>query len=118
MSRHLTPLEVVERLIAPAKHLGGRLGYHAKSAYHWRAGSRWRDPGDMPPAANRRALLVAELVGAPLVPRHLIWGASAEEIEALEAALAAGISPATLRAAVADGPEVLLSGAACPEAAE
>lgn len=117
MSRHLTPLEVVERLIAPAKQLGERLGYHPKSAYHWRSGSRWRNPGDMPPAANRRALQIAELLGAPLVPRHLIWGASAEEVEALELALAQGIPPELLRETVAFGPGVLLNGA-CAEAAE
>lgn len=123
MSRHLTPLQVCERLIAPVKGLGVRLGFHPKSAYAWREGSRLRGPGDMPARANRRALEVAERIGAPLVARHLIWGASEDEIEALEVALAQGIDAELLRATVAHGPDellrsVILDAGACPEAAE
>ncbi|GHF33145.1 hypothetical protein [Seohaeicola zhoushanensis] len=83
MSSHLTPLEVCERLIAPAKALGPILGYKEKAAYAWRQGSKWRDAGDMPPDANRRALAYARARGIPLTADHLIHGAERSEIDAL-----------------------------------
>lgn len=86
MSEHLTPLEVAERLIAPRKELGGRIGYKAKAAYNWVNGSTWRDPGDMPPAANRRLLRLARAHGLGLTAEHLIFGADAAEIDAILAA--------------------------------
>lgn len=83
MSNHLTPLEVCERLIAPRKSLGELIGYKPKAAYNWAHGSAWRQPGDMPPGANRRLLAYAAAHGIPLRADHLIWGAPACEIDAL-----------------------------------
>lgn len=83
MSTHLTPLEVCERLIAPLKDLGRLIGYQEKAAYKWRHGSIWRQPGDMPPDANRRLLTFAAARQIPLTADHLIWGAEASEIEEL-----------------------------------
>lgn len=83
MSKHLTPLEVVERLIAPRKILGSVLGYKDKAAYNWVNGSKWRQPGDMPPEANRRALQYAQQKAIPLTADHLIFGAKADEIDRL-----------------------------------
>jgi hypothetical protein len=93
MSKHLTPLEVCEKLIAPRKELGALIGYKEKAAYNWVNGSVWRQPGDMPPEANRRLLSYANKRSIPLTAEHLIWGADAEEIEKLL------ISPASDRVA-------------------
>lgn len=83
MSKHLTPLEVCERLIAPRARLGELIGYKPKAAYNWVNGSVWRAPGDMPPDANRRILRHARAMGIVFEPVWLIEGADASEIEAL-----------------------------------
>lgn len=83
MSSHLTPLEVCARMIAPVKDLGELMGMHAKSAYAWRRGSDYREPGDMPPRVNRKMLKYAKAKAIPLKAEHLIWGADRDEIEAL-----------------------------------
>lgn len=87
MSRHLTPIEVCEHLIAPMAELGPIVGLGPKAGYVWRRGSQWRDPGDMPPRVNRALLAHAAAKGIPLKPEHLIWGAPASEIEALQAGM-------------------------------
>lgn len=83
MSSHLTPLEVCEHLIAPIAKLGAIAGTNEKAAYAWRPSSQWREAGDMPPRANRKLLKYAKRHGIPLTEKHLIWGASRAEIEAL-----------------------------------
>ncbi|MBW4710712.1 hypothetical protein KX928_23225 [Roseobacter sp. YSTF-M11] len=83
MSSHLTPLEVCERLVAPLKELGKIAGQNEKAAYAWRNGSQWRDPGDLPPRANRKMLKFCRRHDIPLTAEHLIWGASIEEVHAL-----------------------------------
>lgn len=84
MSRHLTPLEVCERLIAPISKLGTALGGHEKYAYSLKRPSAWRDDGDLPPRAQRNALKFAEQHQIPLTAQHVIWGASEREIETLQ----------------------------------
>lgn len=83
MSKHLTPLEVVECLIAPVADLHRIVGCHPKSPYHWRNASQYRDRGDMPPRINRRLLSYAAVRDLPLEARHLVFGAKRVEIEAL-----------------------------------
>lgn len=83
MSNNLTPLEVCVELVAPLKDLGEIAGYHAKGIYHWRNPSSWRDAGDLPPRAMRTILAHARKNGLPLTERHLIWGATQQEIDEL-----------------------------------
>lgn len=86
MSKHLTPVEVLERLIGPLDVLAKIVGAHGKSPYLWRRSSQWRDEGDLPSARHMRAFLAhAAARQIPLTADHLIWGASAEEIGALTA---------------------------------
>ena len=87
MSSHLTPLQVCERLIAPLSQLGLILGDNAKAAYAWQSQSKWRDAGDMPPRANRKALAHAKANGIPLKAEHLIKGASRDDIDDLVQAM-------------------------------
>lgn len=84
MSEHLTPLEVCERMIGPLERIGSICGIHPKAPYLWRRASVGRRGGDFPHATHMRALLAhASANGIPLTADHLIWGASAAEIEAL-----------------------------------
>ncbi|MGR3822686.1 MAG: hypothetical protein ACU0A5_08920 [Salipiger marinus] len=83
MSKHLTPVEVCERLIGPIERLALIGGLREKAAYAWRRGSKYRDPGDMPPRANRALLAYAAARGIPLSADHLIWGAPEVEIDRL-----------------------------------
>lgn len=88
MSKHLTPLEVCERLIGPPPKLATIAGLHEKSAWPWRRSSHWRDAGDLPSSRVQRALLnYARLSGRPIKPEWLIEGAPAAEIDALVASL-------------------------------
>lgn len=80
---YLTPLDVVECLVAEMRQLGRIVGTHPKSPYGWRRGSSWRDDGDMPPPVNRRVLAYAARHDLPLTAEHLIWGGEWSEIEAL-----------------------------------
>ncbi|WP_289150250.1 hypothetical protein [uncultured Salipiger sp.] len=83
MDKHLTPVEVCERLIAPVERLSKIAGLNEKAGYVWRRASSWRDAGDMPSRVNRALLAHAAARGIPLRPDHLIWGASEAEINAL-----------------------------------
>ncbi|PIL20524.1 hypothetical protein P775_08320 [Puniceibacterium antarcticum] len=87
MSRHLTPVQVCERLIGPVETLGPIAGLQAKAAYGWRRESQYRDAGDLTPRANRALLAHAAAHDIPLTADHLIWGAPEEEIEQLLAAM-------------------------------
>ncbi len=81
---HLTPFEVVERLIGPPETVGPVVGIAQKTPYGWRHSSANRDAGDIPSTRNMRNLLAhAAANGIPLKPEHLIWGAPAAEIEDL-----------------------------------
>ena len=91
MSKHLSPFEVCERLVAPREELGPIVGLGPKASYGWRFESNWRDAGDFPSARIMRRLLAyssARQLG--LTEKHLIWGAPAAEIEEILAARRAG----------------------------
>lgn len=84
MSNNLTPMQVIERLIGPPERLSPVCGTKPKAPYQWRRASKNRDAGDLPSPRHMRALLAhAAARGIPLTADHLIWGASAAEIEAL-----------------------------------
>jgi hypothetical protein len=86
MSAHLTPSQVCERLFGGPEAVAVAAGLHFKSAFRWRRGSDIRDAGDLPSARVMCQLLVhAAAQGIPLRAEHVIWGASAAEIEALAA---------------------------------
>lgn len=92
MSKHLTPSEVIERIIGRPELIGTAIGADPKLAYSWRKGSKNRDAGDIPSARHMRALLAhAAAKGLPLVAEDLIWGV-AEDV--LAARLAAHPFPA------------------------
>lgn len=89
MGKHLTPLEVCERLIAPIQSLGPICGLGPKAAYLWRHANSSRDPGDIPSGPNQRALLDhSDAHGRGLTALHLIRGADEAEIAAILAARA------------------------------
>lgn len=86
MSHHLTPAEIVERLIGRPEEVSRVAGQTSKAAYGWRHGSSWRDAGDIPSARLMRRLLKHAMAnGIPLTADHLIWGATEAEIDALTA---------------------------------
>lgn len=84
MSDHLTPLAVCERLIGPYSAIEKIAGRKPKAAYIWARSAQGRSAGDMPADANRSLLAYAAARDIPLTAEHLIWGASVEEIAALE----------------------------------
>jgi len=83
MSDHLTPLEVCERLVGKLPEIELITGRRPKGAYAWKRPAMGRNPGDMPADANRKLLKYAKRHGIPLTEKHLIWGASRAEIDAL-----------------------------------
>lgn len=84
MSDHLTPVQVCERLIGPLPELERIAGYRPKTAYAWLRGSGDRDAGYFPSVRlMQRMLAHAAAKGIPLTADHLVWGAPADEIEAL-----------------------------------
>lgn len=83
MSSHLTPIEVVECLVAPISDLGKIVGCHPKSPYGWRGGSKHRAEGDIPHHAMRRLHAHAAARNIPLKADHLLWGADWKEIDKL-----------------------------------
>lgn len=103
MSQHLTPLEVVECLVVPLRDLGRVVAAHPKSPYGWRAGSKYRDPGDMPPRVNRRLLDYARRRDLPLTADHLIRGGKWSDIEELARSIGRTM-PQHLRRKPADHP--------------
>ncbi len=87
MGKHLTPLQVCERLIGPVPMLGSVCGLGEKAAYLWARGSKGRDAGDIPGSPNLRALLAHSAAhNLGLTADHLIWGAAEEEVAAILAA--------------------------------
>jgi hypothetical protein len=90
MSDHLTPVEVCERLIGPLPVLERIAGYRPKGGYSWRRSSQGRPAGDFTSARLMRQFLAhAAAHNIPLTADHLIWGASASEVDALLANTAA-----------------------------
>lgn len=84
MTEHLTPAEVVERIIGRPEVVAAAIGIAAKSPYAWRRGSARRAAGDITSPPFMRSLLAhAAARGLPLRAEHLIWGAPRAEIEAL-----------------------------------
>lgn len=89
MGKHITPLEVAERLVGPIEEVGEIVGLHRKSPYVWRRPSREREAGDLPSAPIMRRLLAhSDAHGLGLTADHLIRGASQDEIDAILAARA------------------------------
>lgn len=84
MSKHLTPVAVVEALIGPPETVGPVMGVNGKAAYLWRRASGRRDAGDIPAARHMRSLLAHSAArGLGLTEAHLIWGAPAAEVETI-----------------------------------
>ena len=84
MGKHLTPTDVVERLIGKPDKIGEIAGVDGKAPYQWRTARGLRAAGDIPYTAHMRALLAhsaANCLG--LTAEHLIWGADEVEIEVI-----------------------------------
>ncbi|MFN6055929.1 MAG: hypothetical protein ACK47C_07835 [Paracoccaceae bacterium] len=84
MGKHITPTDVVERLIGKPDKIGEVTGVDGKAPYQWRTARGLRAAGDIPYASHMRALLshsAAHRLG--LTAEHLIWGADEAEIEAI-----------------------------------
>lgn len=82
MSKHLTPLEVCERIIGSIEDLARICGHSDKAGYIWRRGSSNRDAGDLPSARHQRSLLAhAAKKGLPMKSDWLIFGASEREVD-------------------------------------
>lgn len=87
MENHLTPFLVLLHLIGRPEKIGQICGIHEKSPYIWRRGSKWNDADDIPSARHMRSLLrYSEIHGLGLKIEHLIFGADADEIDAILAA--------------------------------
>jgi hypothetical protein len=90
MGKHITPTEVVEKLIGKPDVIGKIVGVDGKAPYQWRGARGFRAAGDIPYAAHMRALLAHSATHhLGLTAEHLIWGATEAEIEAILAARAA-----------------------------
>lgn len=86
MTSHLTPTDVVERLIGGFDIIASIVGRDEKSMFNWRRASGLREAGDIPGTPLMRKLLNhARENGIPLTAEHLIFGASEAEIAALTA---------------------------------
>lgn len=97
MIEHLTPAELISRMIGSPELIGQIVRVDHKSPYQWRRPSKLRDAGDIPSSRHMRALLAyAAARGIPLRAEHLIWGASRTEVDAL---IAASLAVAPVRAA-------------------
>lgn len=83
----MTPAQVAEALIGPPPVLGPALGVSVSAPFQWRYQRGRRDAGDFPSAAiMRRLLAYSSARGLGLTEKHLIWGATATEIEEILAA--------------------------------
>lgn len=84
MRKHLTPLQVCERLLGPLEQLGPIVGTHAKAPYMWRKASKFHAPGDIRSARHMRKLLAySDRMGLGLTPLHLIEGADEAEVSSI-----------------------------------
>jgi len=84
MSNNLTPLQVCERLLGPLPQIEAVCGQKPKAAYCWRRPSAYRAAGDIPSTRHMRSLLAHSAArGLGLTEAHLIWGASAAEIDSI-----------------------------------
>lgn len=85
MSKHLTPVEVCERLIGPIEDVARVAGAHPKQGYKWRAASKWACAGDFRSLHHVRALHAhARAQGLPVTLEHLVYGAPEDVVRALE----------------------------------
>lgn len=83
MSKHLTPIQVAERILGGIERVATICGRHPKAGYIWRRGSSSRAPGDLPDTGMMRTLLdYCEARSLPLDPVWLIRGAPSEVIDA------------------------------------
>ena len=76
----LTPLDVVECLVAPAGEIGPLIGLHASTAFLWRHATKHRAAGDIPTTRARDILLYARKHNLPLTAEHLIMGGKGRDI--------------------------------------
>jgi hypothetical protein len=84
MGKHLTPFDVVERLIGKPEKVGEIVSVDPKAPYHWRKEAGLRAAGDLPYAVHMRSLLAHSTAhNLGLTADHLIWGAPVAEIEAI-----------------------------------
>lgn len=87
MSHNLTPMQVCERIIGKPGEIGRAIGYNEKAAFHWRHERAGRDAGDLPSARVMRALLAhSDANNLGLTAEHLIFGATATEVDLILAA--------------------------------
>lgn len=90
MQNHLTPVEVLQRLVGPLPELERIAGYKEKSSYAWlrAAPGLGRKPGELPSVKLMQIFLThAAAHDIPLTAEHLIWGAAEWEIDQLVAAM-------------------------------
>lgn len=87
MGKHLTPMQVCERLIGKPEQIAAVTDLHPKSPFHWRNARSGRDAGDMPSVGIIRRLLTHSAAhGLGLTADHLIWGAGEEAVAEILAA--------------------------------
>jgi hypothetical protein len=82
------PLEAAIAAFGSPEAVADICGRHRTTLYGWKRASVDRPAGDLPSTAIMRKLLAhARAHGIPLTPEHLIFGASAAEVEHLAARL-------------------------------
>lgn len=87
MRAHLSPFVVLLRLIGGPAIVADACGISDKAPYKWRIPSKVHDADDVPSARHMRRLLrYSDARGLGLKPEHLIYGADADEIDAILAA--------------------------------
>jgi hypothetical protein len=87
MGSYLTPMQVCEALLGKPEEIGLAAGLHPKSTFLWRRASGERDAGDLPSARVMRRLLAhSRERGLGLTARHLVEGATEDEVAAILAA--------------------------------
>jgi hypothetical protein len=91
MGKHLTPVQVAERLFGGIEAASLKAGLHRKSLYPCRYASGWHDAGDLRSMRAARLLLAHSAArDLGLTAEHLIWGAPEAEIDAILAHRAFG----------------------------